>query len=200
MKTNIRRIAIAVAAMLGAAAFTSAANAHHTNNYYQRYNGVNSVNDVEIMDFPRRYRRGSIVVSFADRRLYFVSRRGEAVSYPIAVPKPEARWSGVERVTKKRKNPRWTPTKEMRAENPDLPDYVEGGDPKNPLGVRAIYLGSTLYRIHGTDAPWTIGKNVSKGCIRMHNEHVLELYPQVRKGAKVYATYKRFGGRRYASN
>jgi lipoprotein-anchoring transpeptidase ErfK/SrfK len=80
----------------------------------------------------------------------------------------------------------------MRRENPKLPGFVPGGHPRNPLGVRALYLGSSLYRIHGTDAPWTIGQNVSKGCIRMHNSHVVELYEKVRVGAKVTATWKRY--------
>jgi len=80
----------------------------------------------------------------------------------------------------------------MRRENPSLPATVRGGDPLNPLGSRAIYLGKTLYRIHGTDAPWTIGKNVSRGCIRMHNAHVEELYERVSKGMKVTSTWQRF--------
>ena len=87
----------------------------------------------------------------------------------------------------------------MRRENPELPRTVPGGHPRNPMGARALYLGSTLYRIHGTDAPWTIGKNVSRGCIRMHNAHVIELYDQVRSGAKVTATWKRFRPRHIAS-
>ena len=80
----------------------------------------------------------------------------------------------------------------MRRENPKLPAFVPGGHPRNPLGNRALYLGSSLYRIHGTDAPWTIGKNVSKGCIRMHNEHVIELYDKVRVGMKVTATWNKY--------
>jgi lipoprotein-anchoring transpeptidase ErfK/SrfK len=80
----------------------------------------------------------------------------------------------------------------MRQENPKLPAFVPGGHPMNPLGNRALYLGSTLYRIHGTDAPWTIGQNVSKGCIRMHNEHVQELFNRVRVGTRVTATWKRY--------
>ena len=80
----------------------------------------------------------------------------------------------------------------MRRENPSLPKMVAGGDPRNPLGKRALYLGSTLYRIHGTDAPWTIGKNVSKGCVRMHNNHVAELFSKVGVGTRVTATYKSY--------
>ena len=80
----------------------------------------------------------------------------------------------------------------MRREDPDLPRVVRGGAPENPLGARAIYLGKTLYRIHGTDAPWTIGTNVSRGCVRMHNEHVIELYNKVSPGMKVTATWQHF--------
>lgn len=152
----------------------------------------NSIQDRAVVTFPARYRVGDIVVSFADRRLYYVEATGRATSYPIAVPRPESRWDGVERVTWKKKNPSWTPTARMRRENPALPVHVEGGDPRNPMGIRAIYLGSTLYRIHGTDAPHTIGHNVSQGCIRMHNAHVAELYERVKIGAKVIATWERF--------
>ncbi|MEL6373178.1 MAG: L,D-transpeptidase [Pseudomonadota bacterium] len=146
------------------------------------------------VSFSRRYGRGSVIVSFSDRRLYYISRRGTAISYPIAVPRMQSRWSGTLRVTQKRVNPSWTPTPKMRRENPRLPRYVPGGHPRNPLGTRALYLGSTLYRIHGTDAPWTIGKAVSKGCVRMYNSDVADLYRRVPVGAKVFITYKRFRG------
>jgi hypothetical protein len=82
----------------------------------------------------------------------------------------------------------------MMKENPRLPRWVPGGHPMNPLGVRALYLGSSTYRIHGTDAPWTIGTNVSKGCIRMYNQDVLDLYPRVNVGTKVTVTYQNFAG------
>ena len=96
------------------------------------------------------------------------------------------------KISQKRVNPRWIPTPEMRAENPDLPDYVPGGDARNPLGNRALYLGTSLYRIHGTDAPWTIGQPVSKGCIRMYNRDVADLYERVGVGTKVTATWKSY--------
>jgi len=146
----------------------------------------------DVVRFSKKYAPRQIIVSFGDRRLYYINRRGQAISYPIAVPRPQSRWSGVQYVSMKRVNPPWTPTPQMRRENPRLPAYVPGGHPRNPLGKRAIYLGSTLYRIHGTDAPWTIGQNVSKGCIRMHNNHVAELYRYARVGMKVTATYKRY--------
>jgi pimeloyl-ACP methyl ester carboxylesterase len=95
-------------------------------------------------------------------------------------------------VSLKRENPSWTPTPTMISENPRLPRWVPGGHPMNPLGVRALYLGSSAYRIHGTDAPWTIGTAASKGCIRLFNQDVLDLYPRVSVGAKVTVTYQTF--------
>lgn len=145
-----------------------------------------------VVSFPTHHEADQLIVSFADRRLYHIVERGRAISYPIAVPRPEHRWDGVERISYKRVNPSWRPTAQMRREDPSLPAIVAGGASHNPLGVRAIYLGNTLYRIHGTDAPWTIGSNVSRGCVRMHNEHVVELYDQVRPGMKVTATWKRY--------
>mgnify|MGYP001814358983 CR=1 FL=1 len=145
-----------------------------------------------VVNFSPRYRPRQIIVSFGDRKLYYINRRGEAISYPIAVPRAQSRWSGVTRVSQKRVNPGWTPTPEMRRENPKLPAHVPGGHPLNPLGVRALYLGSSLYRIHGTDAPWTIGSAVSKGCIRMYNKDVVDLYRRTRVGTKVTVTWKKF--------
>ncbi len=145
-----------------------------------------------VVSFPTSYKPGQIVVSFGDRKLYLIHSRGEAISYPIAVPRAQSSWSGRTVVSQKRVNPSWTPTPSMRRENPKLPVHVPGGHPQNPLGVRALYLGSSLYRIHGTDAPWTIGTAVSKGCIRMYNEDVIDLYPRVRTGTPVTVTWKRF--------
>lgn len=142
--------------------------------------------------FSTKYKAGEIIVSFGDRRLYLVTDAGKALSYPIAVPREQSRWQGITNVSMKRENPSWTPTPEMRRENPRLPSWVPGGHPMNPLGVRALYLGSSMYRIHGTDAPWTIGQAVSKGCIRMYNQDVLDLYPRVPVGAKVTVTWDRF--------
>lgn len=144
--------------------------------------------------FAPSYKTGEIIVSFGDRRLYLISRPGVAISYPIAVPREQSRWQGVTSVSNKRENPSWTPTPEMIKENPRLPSWVPGGHPMNPLGVRAMYLGSSTYRIHGTDAPWTIGQAVSKGCIRMFNEDVLDLYPRVPVGTRVTVTWQRFNG------
>lgn len=148
----------------------------------------------ENVRFSPQFKKGEIVVSFGDRRLYFITAPGQAISYPIAVPREESRWAGTTSVTNKRINPSWTPTPEMMRENPRLPRWVPGGHPMNPLGVRALYLGSSTYRIHGTDAPWTIGTAVSKGCIRMYNQDVEDLYPRAQVGAKVLVTWNRFDG------
>ncbi len=146
----------------------------------------------QIVSFNPQYKSGQIIVSFGDRRLYHITKDGQAMSYPIAIPREQSRWQGTTTVSMKRENPDWRPTPEMLRENPKLPSWVPGGHPMNPLGVRALYLGSSTYRIHGTDAPWTIGQNVSKGCIRMFNEDVIDLYPKVPTGTKVVVTWERF--------
>lgn len=135
---------------------------------------------------------GTIIVSFADRKLYYVLGQGRAISYPVGAPKEEARWQGTLTVTAKKVDPPWTPTADMRRENPYLPAFVPGGHPRNPLGPRAMYLGNSLYRIHGTDAPWTVGQEVSHGCIRMYNRDVVDLYNRVPIGTKVIVTWQRF--------
>jgi len=145
-----------------------------------------------VVAFDPKYKPNQIIVSFSDRRLYLITKTGEAITYPVAVPKGDARWQGVTVVSNKRVNPPWTPTPEMLRENPRLPHWVPGGHPMNPLGIRAMYLGSSAYRIHGTDAPWTIGKAVSHGCIRMTNKDVLDLYPRVPVGMRVTVTWQHF--------
>jgi lipoprotein-anchoring transpeptidase ErfK/SrfK len=146
----------------------------------------------QTVSFSPQYSPGQIIVSFSDRRLYLITGKGQALSYPIAIPREQSRWQGKTFVSDKRVNPSWTPTPTMLRENPRLPRWVPGGHPMNPLGVRALYLGSSAYRIHGTDAPWTIGQAVSKGCVRMYNEDVLDLYPRVRVGMPVTVTWQRF--------
>jgi hypothetical protein len=154
----------------------------------------------ETVGFDSKYTAGQIIVSFGDRRLYFITRPGQAISYPIAIPREQDRWQGITKVSDKRVNPSWRPTPTMLRENPRLPSWVPGGHPMNPLGVRALYLGSSTYRIHGTDAPWTIGTEASKGCIRMYNRDVLDLYPRVPVGTKVTVTWERFSGGGYAES
>jgi lipoprotein-anchoring transpeptidase ErfK/SrfK len=152
-----------------------------------------------IVTFDPQYKPGQIIVSFSDRRLYWITKTGEAMTYPVAIPTGEARWQGVTSVTNKRVNPPWTPTPEMVSKNPRLPRWVPGGHPMNPLGIRAMYLGTSAYRIHGTDAPWTIGQAVSHGCIRMTNEDVLDLYPRVPVGTRVTVTWQQFSTKTVAS-
>jgi hypothetical protein len=144
------------------------------------------------VSFSTQFKPGQIIVSFGDRRLYLITKEGQAISYPVAIPREQDHWAGDTTVSQKRENPSWTPTPTMLKENPRLPSWVPGGHPMNPLGVRALYLGSSTYRIHGTDAPWTIGQAVSKGCIRMFNEDVLDLYPRVPVGTKVLVTWDQF--------
>jgi len=148
----------------------------------------------EVVSFSPKYSPRQLIVSFGDRKLYWIQSQGSAISYPIAIPREQSRWAGVTSVSGKQVNPSWTPTPTMIAENPRLPSWVPGGHPMNPLGVRALYLGSSTYRIHGTDAPWTIGTAASKGCIRMYNEDVLDLYPRVPVGTKVTVTWQKFKG------
>ena len=154
----------------------------------------------QVIDFDQKYTPNQIIVSFGDRRLYLITQKGKAISYPIAVPREQSRWQGTTAVSEKKENPAWRPTPDMLRENPKLPTWVPGGHPMNPLGVRAIYLGASTYRIHGTDSPWTIGQAVSKGCVRMYNEDVLDLYPRVPVGMKVTVTWQEFGTHEMASN
>jgi len=138
-----------------------------------------------LVSFPPKYAPGSIVVNTRERRLYFVTARGEALRYGIGVGRDGFRWGGVHKVTAKKEWPAWTPPPQMLRRRPDLPRHMEGGI-ENPLGARAIYLGSTLYRIHGSNEPETIGHAVSSGCFRMVNDDVIDLYNRVRVGATVY--------------
>jgi lipoprotein-anchoring transpeptidase ErfK/SrfK len=127
---------------------------------------------------------GTIIINTPERMLYLVEGGGRALRYGIGVGRPGFTWAGVHTVTNKREWPDWTPPDDMLKRRPDLPRHMEGG-PENPLGARAMYLGSTLYRIHGSNEPWTIGTAVSSGCIRMRNEDVIDLYNRVKVGAKV---------------
>ena len=131
---------------------------------------------------------GTILINKQERFLYYIEDAGRAIRFGIAVGRDGQRWSGEATVGRRAKWPAWTPTANMRRRNPSLPQRVPGG-PNNPLGARALYLyrngRDTLYRIHGTNEPWTIGNAASSGCIRMLNEHIFELYGTVRNGARV---------------
>lgn len=138
----------------------------------------------QLVAYEGREAPGTIVVDTPSKFLYHVQPGGQAVRYGIGVGRPGFMWAGIKTVTMKREWPDWTPPSQMIARRPDLPRHMAGG-PGNPLGARAMYLGSSLYRIHGTNEPGTIGQNVSSGCIRMMNEDVIDLYGRVRVGTTV---------------
>ena len=138
----------------------------------------------KIVSFATKMAPGSIIVNTRDKALYFVLKNGQAAKYRVATAKPGFEWKGTHKVSIMAKWPNWRPPTEMRQRRPDLPAFMKGG-PKNPLGARAIYLGASIYRIHGTNEPASIGKAASSGCIRMLNEDVTELYQFVKKGATV---------------
>ena len=137
-----------------------------------------------LVSFPTYYRPGNIVIDTSARRLYLVTAPGQALSYGIGVGRDGFRWTGTHYISAKREWPDWTPPSQMLRRRPDLPRHMVGGI-DNPLGARALYLGSTLYRIHGSNEPETIGQAVSSGCFRMTNEDVVDLYDRVGVGAKV---------------
>ncbi len=134
--------------------------------------------------YPTNYAPGTVVVNTAERRLYLVLGGGQALRYGIGVGRDGFRWGGVHRITAKKEWPEWTPPSQMIARRPDLPRHMKGGI-ENPLGARAMYLGSTLYRIHGSNEPETIGQAVSSGCFRMTNDDVTDLYGRVSVGTTV---------------
>ena len=138
----------------------------------------------QIVKYSTTMAPGSIVVYSKQNVLFYVLGNGKAVKYRVATARKGFEWSGTNKVSFKTEWPDWRPPTEMRARHPELPAYMEGGI-KNPLGARAIYLGSTIYRIHGTNEPASIGKSASSGCIRMLNEDVSELYQFVKHGATV---------------
>ncbi len=142
----------------------------------------------QMVSYQTSQKPGTMVIDTNTRFLYLVMGNGKARRYGVGVGKEGFEWTGSEKVTRKAEWPSWTPPKEMiireRKKGRELPAFMPGG-PANPMGARAIYLGSTLYRIHGTNQPWTIGQAVSSGCIRMRNEDVMDLYERVRRGAKV---------------
>jgi lipoprotein-anchoring transpeptidase ErfK/SrfK len=140
--------------------------------------------NAEIVEFEGNYPLGTIVVRTSEKRLYYVLGDGQAVRYPVAVGEPRFQWTGELWVSSKQQNPTWRPTARMRRENPRLPVSM-GPGPRNPLGPRAIYLGWGEYRIHGTNAPGSIGSAASSGCFRMHNADAIDLFDRVHIGAPV---------------
>ncbi len=138
----------------------------------------------ETVNYSSRFAPGTIVISTKERRMYYVLGNGQAIRYGVGVGRPGFTWAGTKAVTRKAEWPDWTPPPQMLKRRPDLPRHMKGG-PDNPLGARALYLGSSLYRIHGSNEPWTIGQAVSSGCIRMTNDDVTDLYGRVRVGTRV---------------
>jgi lipoprotein-anchoring transpeptidase ErfK/SrfK len=138
----------------------------------------------QVVDYPTQEPAGTVVIDTPHTYLYYVLGGGRAMRYGIGVGREGFTWSGVETIARKAEWPDWTPPTEMIARQPYLPRFMAGG-PSNPLGARALYLGNTLYRIHGTNAPDTIGKRVSSGCIRLTNADVADLFSRVNIGTKV---------------
>lgn len=138
----------------------------------------------QTVSYSGPYKAGTIVVSTKERRLYLVLDYGKALRYGVGVGRPGFEWAGTHTITNKREWPDWTPPAQMLARRPDLPRHMAGG-PQNPLGARAMYLGSSMYRIHGSNEPDTIGQAVSSGCIRMTNDDVTDLYGRVKVGTQV---------------
>ena len=138
----------------------------------------------ETVAWSGKEKPGTVVVSTRQRRLYYVLGGGEAIRYGVGVGREGFSWSGVKTVSMKKEWPDWRPPQQMLARRPDLPRYMAGGQ-DNPLGARAMYLGSSLYRIHGSNEPETMGAAVSSGCIRMTNKDVVDLYDRVKVGTKV---------------
>lgn len=152
----------------------------------------------QVLDFPAGVAPGQIIVSFTDRRLYFVPRRGIAIAYPIATPRGPDHWHGVLRITHKRANPSAAPSPATPRPDTARHDtaqplcHVAGDRSPNPLGSHALYLGATPYLIHGTDTPSTMDHATSNGCVRMHNADVNDLYRRVTVGTKVTVTWRSF--------
>ena len=155
-------------------------------NYRTTYSSSASASPIAktTVSFDASYGAGTIIINTTERRLYYVLGGGQAIRYGIGVGRVGFTWAGVTRVSAKKEWPDWTPPREMLARRPDLPRHMRGGI-DNPLGARAMYLGSSLYRIHGSNEPETIGQAVSSGCFRMTNEDVIDLFGRVNVGAKV---------------
>jgi lipoprotein-anchoring transpeptidase ErfK/SrfK len=142
----------------------------------------------QTIDYSGPFHPNTIVIDTAERRLYYILGGGRALKYGVGVGREGFQWSGADRISRKAEWPDWTPPQEMvqreKANGRILPDHMAGG-PKNPLGARALYIGGTLYRIHGSNEPWTIGHAVSSGCIRLTNEDIVDLYSKVSVGTRV---------------
>lgn len=205
---NTRRAAVALGALaIGAVAFSGSAGASpllfpfmmtppvQMQPAPQTYSAPQADEDNTVVEMPARLKRqvvsyptreapGTIIIDTPNTYLYLVMGNGQALRYGIGVGRDGFTWSGTQTITRKAEWPAWTPPAEMIARQPYLPRHMAGG-PGNPLGARAMYLGGTVYRIHGTNMPETIGTHVSSGCLRLTNEDVTDLYSRVSVGTKV---------------
>lgn len=148
----------------------------------------NTYRGKEIVDFSTTLAPGAIIIRTGERKLYYVLAEGRAIQYGIGVGREGFTWSGSDKITRKAKWPDWRPPREMIEREQQRGNYIPAhmvGGPENPLGARALYIGDTMYRIHGTNQPWSIGLAVSSGCIRLLNEEVIDLYNRVDVGAQV---------------
>lgn len=183
MKANIKNYS-ALAAVLCVFAGTSSSVANTSYNFTSQRWGLERKYQKQEVSYQTDEKPGTIIISTRKKYLWLVLGNGRALRYGIGVGRAGFQWSGTERISRKAAWPDWRPPREMREREPDLPAFVPGGI-DNPLGARALYLGSTLYRIHGTAQPWTIGTSVSSGCIRLTNENVIDLFERADVGAKV---------------
>ncbi|MCB1414587.1 MAG: L,D-transpeptidase [Xanthobacteraceae bacterium] len=166
------RIAVALAATLGALSLTATAASARPN----------------VVAFRGDYSPGTIVVRTSERRLYYVIDGAHAIRYPVGVGKAGKRWSGVTRISGKYRHPAWSPPAEVKHDNPRIPDVIPGGSPSNPMGVAAMTLAGGEYAIHGTNRRRSVGGFVSYGCVRMYNEDITDLYRRVSVGTPVVVT------------
>ena len=157
-----------------------------TGRRYEFFGGMSYAGSIrrETVTAPGKYAPGTIIVNTSERRLYLIQDNGTALKYGIGVGRIGFTWAGTTRVVAKKEWPDWTPPAQMLRRRPDLPRFMKGG-PDNPLGARAMYLGASLYRIHGSNEPETIGQAVSSGCFRLMNDDVIDLYSRVKIGATV---------------
>lgn len=187
----MRRFALAIAAVAAALGSAAPAMAEIDPLTRQPLIAIQESPKAEATAIPRetvtynsRYAPGTILVDTRERRLYFILSSTQAIRYGVGVGRPGFDWAGTKTITRKAEWPTWTPPPQMLRRRPDLPRFMPGG-PDNPMGARALYLGSSLYRIHGSNEPETIGQAVSSGCIRMLNEDVIDLYERTRVGTRV---------------
>lgn len=180
----LRQVAVAASVLFAVTGTASAQGLDFSNNNPLAFLFSRNPIPRQVVAYPAKYSPGTIIVNTGERRLYLVQPGGQAIRYGIGVGRDGFRWAGVTAVSAKKEWPDWTPPAQMLKRRPDLPRHMKGGI-DNPLGARAMYLGSSLYRIHGSNEPETIGTATSSGCFRMTNDDVVDLYNRVSVGAKV---------------